>query len=78
MKEAGFRQATMSTVKRVWTAQSSNWFLKYLPGLSPGLSFIFDNLNPENIAAFGKAFADQFEHGQVGMEGEAHITLGVK
>ncbi len=78
MTKAGFRQVSIHTVKHVWGAPSAEWFWQYLPGLSPGLSFVFDKLSPEEIEAFGKVFINQFKSGPVAIEGEAHVGIGVK
>lgn len=78
MKKAGFRQVSIHTLTRVWTAPSAKWLQARLPELSPGLSFIFDTLNANEIEAFGKVYIDQFGDGPASLEGEAHIGVGIK
>ena len=78
LKTAGFRQVSIHTVERVWRSSTAEWLWQYLPGMSPGLSFVFDKLSPEETEAFGRAFIAQFEDGAVAIDGEAHIAIGVK
>jgi SAM-dependent methyltransferase len=59
-------------------ASSAAWLWQHLPGMSPGLSFVFDKLSAEQTDAFGKAFIEQFKDGPVAVEGEAHVGIGVK
>ena len=78
MENAGFKQVSVHTLTRAWTAPSADWLRHRLPGMSPGLSFLFDTLSTEESEAFGEALAAQFGDGPAIFEGEAHLGIGSK
>ncbi|HZD92300.1 MAG TPA: hypothetical protein VE224_19565 [Pseudolabrys sp.] len=74
----------MSASKRSpeWRLPSATWLAENLPGISPGLSFIFDALGPEKTrhvqAMLVRQLHDDFKDGDVRLSNEGLITFAEK
>jgi hypothetical protein len=47
LERASFRHVRIEAVTREWRLPSAAWLADNFPGISPGLTFIFDALGPE-------------------------------
>lgn len=82
MHAGGFPQVNMFSVTHLWTFASPEALFEALPSLSPAFSGILGSLQSGQREAFRTAFvrrirADQGD-GPFGLEGEAHIAVGIK
>jgi hypothetical protein len=82
MHSGGFPQVNMFSVTHLWTFASPEALFEALPSLSPAFSGILGSLQSDQREAFRTAFvrrirADQGD-GPFGLEGEAHIAVGIK
>jgi ubiquinone/menaquinone biosynthesis C-methylase UbiE len=80
--DAGFGTAEIHTVTHVWEIISAEKFAARVPHLSPGTSFLFENMSAEITAAFtGELLARlrrRFGDGPIRFRAEAHLGVGTK
>ena len=82
MISAGFSQVNLFTVCHVWSFERPELVFESLGGISPAIQPIFERLQPAQRESFRRAFVRHFTEeqgdGPFGIEGEAHIAVGVK
>lgn len=82
MQAGGFARVNVFTVVHLWTFASPERVFDALDSLSPGLACIFEALQPHQREVFRTAFMRRIREeqgdGPFGLEGEAHIAVGVK
>lgn len=82
MQAAGFAKVNLFTVAHLWMFPSPEEFFDALCSASPGFSIILDTLKPHQRTASRTAFVhlirEEQGEGPFGLEGEAHIAVGIK
>lgn len=82
MKAGGFAHVSLFTVAHIWMFPSPEEFFDALSSASPGFSIILDTLKPHQRVASREAFVCRMREeqgaGPFGLEGEAHIAVGIK
>jgi hypothetical protein len=82
MQAGGFAYVNMFTVAHIWTFSSPGVVLNSLDSAAPPMARIFSKLAPNQREAFRRALHRKIEgeqrEGPFGLEGKAHIAVGVK
>ena len=82
LQAGGFAHVNVFTVSHIWTFPSPELVFNSLGSISPALARIFDHLRPTQHEAFRAALIrsirGEMGDGPYGLEGEAHIAVGVK
>lgn len=82
MQAGGFARVNVFTVTHVWTFSSPELVFNSFGSISPALARVFDKLKPAQYEAFKEALIrslrNEMGDGPYGLEGEAHIAVGVK
>ena len=82
MQAGGFAYVNMFTVAHIWIFSSPDVLFNSLNSVAPVIAPIFNNLAPDQREAFRKALSRKIQEeqreGPYGLEGEAHIAVGVK
>ena len=82
MQAGGFAYVNMFTVTHIFTFSSPDVVCNSLDSASPVVAGIFNNLAPNQREAYRRAFSRKIQEeqreGPYGLEGEAHIAVGVK
>ena len=82
MQAGGFTYVNMFTVAHIWTFSSPDVVVNSLDSIFPPMVPILDNLAPNQREAFQKTLnrkmREEQREGPFGLEGEAHIAVGVK
>jgi len=82
LERADFHRVRIEAVTREWRLPSAIWLAENLPGISPGLSFIFDALGPEKTrhvqAMLVQQLHDDFKDGDVRLPNEGLIAFAEK
>lgn len=82
LERAGFHHVRIEAVTREWRLPSAAWLAENVPGISPGLSFIFDALGPEKTRRAQemrvRQLEDDFKNGDVRLPNEGLIAFAEK
>ncbi len=82
LERADFHHVRIEAVTREWRLPSPLWLAENFPGISPGLSFIFDALGPEKTRnvqnTLVRQLHDDFKDGDVRLSNEALIAFAEK
>jgi hypothetical protein len=82
MQAGGFAYVNMFTVAHIFIFSSPDVVCNSLDSVSPVVAGILNNLTPNQREAFGRVFSrkirEEQREGPYGLEGEAHIAVGVK
>jgi ubiquinone/menaquinone biosynthesis C-methylase UbiE len=82
MQAGGFARVNVFTVTHVWTFSSPELVSNSFGSISPALARVFGRLKSAQYEAFKAALIrsirDEMGDGPYGLEGEAHIAVGVK
>ncbi len=82
MKEAGFEEVRVHTVRRSWRIESSELLWQNLISIVPPLAYLFEKIGSEKKQATGQAFVEllrsEFGEGEVSLPAEMYIGVGIR
>ncbi len=82
LERANFHHVRIEAVTREWRLPSATWLAENFPGISPGLSFIFDALGPEKTQrvqdTLVQQLRDDFKDDDVRLPNEGLIAFAEK
>jgi ubiquinone/menaquinone biosynthesis C-methylase UbiE len=78
----GFAHAHVVSVRHLWTFESPEWLVKFMPSIAPGPAAFFETLTTGQQEALQRAFVEDFRErqggGPYGVTNEGLIAIGTK